>query len=200
MHMLNPEITSAAHNGASNEMANNYWVTYALLYIYMIIWHQTNFGDHVSELGRVYCAYYSLQFSPLRKYFEYIWWYLNNCHDFPQTSMWTMINKSLHGNHNVIIIYHVLIPISCINWKAIGIHINYDPVNQGSGLLRNVHGAQIYKYHAHSYTDLSDWRETLLIEILLHYIPNCMKEVTWLMLCPSTNGHRSDGLGWLPFI
>ena len=33
-----------------------------------------------------------------------------------------------------------------------------------------------------------------------HNIPNCMKEVTWLMLCPSTNGHRSAGLGWLPFI
>ena len=33
-----------------------------------------------------------------------------------------------------------------------------------------------------------------------HNIPNCMKEVTWLMLCLSTNGHRSAGLGWLPFI
>ena len=33
-----------------------------------------------------------------------------------------------------------------------------------------------------------------------HNIPNCMKEVTWLMLCPSTNGQRSAGLGWLPFI
>ena len=31
-------------------------------------------------------------------------------------------------------------------------------------------------------------------------IPNCMKEVTWLMLCLSTNGHRTAGLGWLPFI
>ena len=31
-------------------------------------------------------------------------------------------------------------------------------------------------------------------------IPKCMKEVTWLMLCLSTNGHRSAGLGWLPFI
>ena len=35
---------------------------------------------------------------------------------------------------------------------------------------------------------------------LSHNIPNCMKEVTWLMLCPSTNGHRSAVLEWLPFI
>ena len=35
---------------------------------------------------------------------------------------------------------------------------------------------------------------------IMHNIPNCMKEVTWLMLCLSTNGHRSVGLGWLPFI
>ena len=34
----------------------------------------------------------------------------------------------------------------------------------------------------------------------LHNIPNCIKEVTWLMLCLNTNGHRSAGLGWLPFI
>ena len=34
----------------------------------------------------------------------------------------------------------------------------------------------------------------------MHNIPNCMTEVTWHMLCLSTNGHRSAGLGWLPFI
>ena len=33
-----------------------------------------------------------------------------------------------------------------------------------------------------------------------HNIPYCTKEVTWLMLCLSTNGHRLAGLGWLPFI
>ena len=33
-----------------------------------------------------------------------------------------------------------------------------------------------------------------------HNIPNCMKDVTWLMLCLSTNGHRSACLVWLPFI
>ena len=33
-----------------------------------------------------------------------------------------------------------------------------------------------------------------------HNIPNCMKEVTWLKLCLSTNGHRSAALWRLSFI
>ena len=33
-----------------------------------------------------------------------------------------------------------------------------------------------------------------------HNIPNCMKEVTWLKLCLSTNGHRSPALWRLSFI
>ena len=40
----------------------------------------------------------------------------------------------------------------------------------------------------------------LVVVKISHNIPNCMKEVTWLMLCLSTNGHRSVGLGWRPFI
>ena len=43
------------------------------------------------------------------------------------------------------------------------------------------------------------WQIYIYIKIV-HNIPNCMKEVTWLMLWPSTSGHRPAGLGWLPFI
>ena len=39
-----------------------------------------------------------------------------------------------------------------------------------------------------------------LVKSLLHNIPNCMKEVTWLSYGLCTNGHRSAALGWLPFI
>ena len=35
---------------------------------------------------------------------------------------------------------------------------------------------------------------------MCHYIPSYMKEVTWLKLCPGTNGHRSAAMEWLPFI
>ena len=51
-------------------------------------------------------------------------------------------------------------------------------------------------------TPKSEWRVLMKFQekITLHNIPNCMKEVTWIILCPSTNGHRSAGLGWLPFI
>ena len=39
-----------------------------------------------------------------------------------------------------------------------------------------------------------------IMEDWYHNIPNCMKGVTWLKLCPGTNGHWSAALEWLPFI
>ena len=52
----------------------------------------------------------------------------------------------------------------------------------------------------HAQGVLNRWIILFCAILICHNIPNCMKEVTWLMLCLSTNGHRSAGLGWLPFI
>ena len=48
--------------------------------------------------------------------------------------------------------------------------------------------------------DVSSFLFKLICHIMVHNIPNWMKEVTWLKLCLSTNGHRSAALEWLPFI
>ena len=92
--------------------------------------------------------------------------------------------------------------ISSSSWHIHDDVIKWKHFPRYRSFVRGIHRSPVNSPHK------GHWRGALMFSLIwawtnswVNYnIPNCMKEVTWLMLCLSTNGHRSAGLGWLPFI